>query len=89
MDKSVYEHCYRVRLTVEIPKTYEFEGYICVPLEYEEDTEYYLATGCGFDWEFLRKDCDPMSPNELLGNLDILPFDYEILYDTNADELEE
>ena len=81
------EHCYRVRLAIEAPRTYVYEGYLCVPLGDEENIESRIMKGEGFDWE-IKRDIY-LSCRELTNNLDIVPFTYEILYDTNEDEVED
>jgi hypothetical protein len=67
---------------------YTFEGYVCVPVGRESDVDTFLINGDGFDWE-LTGDNTYVKPEWITPNLNITPFEWEVLYDTNADELEE
>lgn len=83
------EHCYRVRISAPIRKTYVFEGYVNVP-DNDDDVMWYIMHGDGFDWELVETN-ETISPKdeELNPLLKWLAFDCEVLYDTNADELED
>lgn len=80
------EHCYRVKIKVSVSRAYTFEGYVCVPVGREGDVDTFLVNGEGFDWE-LTGDSTSVKPDRITPNLDIIPFTWEVLYDTNADEI--
>ena len=80
------EHCYRVKIKVSVSRMYTFEGYVCVPVGREGDVDTFLINGDGFDWE-LTGDDTYVKPDWITPNLDITPFEWEVLYDTNEDEL--
>ena len=82
------EHCYCVEVTVSVTRTDTYEGYVCVPVGDEAYVDTYIANGEGFDWELI-KDNTPVKPDSVMPNIDIIPFEYEVLYDCNADELED
>ena len=82
------DHCYRVKISVSVPRVYTYEGYVVVPVGCEGYVDTYLTNGDGFDWEFVG-DTTSIKPDKVTGNLDIIPFDWEVLYDCNADELED
>lgn len=86
--ENLTEHCYRVKIEVSVPRVYTYEGYVVVPVGYEGDVDTYLINDDGFDWEFTG-DSTSIKPDAVTSHLDIIPFTWEILYDTNADELEE
>ena len=89
------EHCYRVRISAPVQKWYIFEGYVNVPAIYN-DAKYYITRGYGFDWELVETDetinvskFNSPTDEDLNSLLKWVAFDCEVLYDTNADELEE
>lgn len=86
--ENLTEHCYRVQVKVSVPRVYTYEGYVTVPVGYEAYVDTYLTNNDGFDWE-LVEDKTSIKPDNVVSHLDVFPFEWETLYDTNADELEE